>query len=355
MSEPLPDIIRQTLQHGVAIPAHPLALTSQGRLDERRQRALSRYYLAAGAGGLAVGVHTTQFAIRDPQHGLFRPVLELARGEFDRADAQRTSPVIRIGGLCGHTAQAVREAELLRDLGYHCGLLSLAALKAATDDELLAHCRSVGDVLPLMGFYLQPAVGGRILPHSFWRRFAELDSVVAIKLAPFNRYQTLDVVRAVVDAGRDDIALYTGNDDNILLDLVTPFRFMQNGQPVDRRVVGGLLGHWAVWTQQAVAQLNAAHEIVRAGGSVAAEWLALAQQVTDANAVVFDAANGFAGCIAGIHEVLRRQGLLENLVFLDPAEKLSPGQAAELDRIRRDSPHLLDDEFVAAYRDEWLR
>lgn len=355
MTQPLPDIIRETLQLGVAIPAHPLALTSDRRLDERLQRALSRYYLATGAGGLAVGVHTTQFAIREPQHGLLRPVLEIAREEFDRADARRTTPLIRIGGICGHTPQAVREAELLRDLGYHCGLLSLAALTTATDDELLAHCREVGDVLPLMGFYLQPAVGGRVLPYSFWRRFAELESLAAIKLAPFNRYQTLDVVRAVVDAGRDDIALYSGNDDNILLDLVTPFRFIRNGQPVDRRIVGGLLGHWAVWTQQAVAQLNAAHDIVRTGGSVSADWLALAQQVTDANAVVFDAANGFAGCIAGIHEVLRRQGLLENLVFLDPAEQLSPGQAAELDRICQAYPHLLDDEFVEAHRDEWLR
>lgn len=355
MTQSLPPIIRETLQLGAAIPAHPLALTSDRRLDERRQRALSRYYLAAGAGGLAVGVHTTQFAIREPQHGLFHPVLELAREELDRADAQRTSPLIRIGGICGPTPQAVREAALLRDLGYHCGLLSLAALKTASDDELLAHCRTVGDVLPLMGFYLQPAVGGRILPYSFWRRFAELESLVAIKLAPFNRYQTLDVIRAVVDAGRDDIALYTGNDDNILLDLVTPFRFVRNGQPFDRRIVGGLLGHWAVWTQQAVAQLNAAHDIVRTGGSMSADWLALAQQVTDANAVVFDAANGFAGCIAGIHEVLRRQGLLENRVFLDPAEKLSPGQAAELDRISQAYPHLLDDEFVATHRDEWLR
>lgn len=355
MTQPLPPIIRETLQLGVAIPAHPLALTSDRRLDERRQRALSRYYLAAGAGGLAVGVHTTQFAIREPRYGLFQPVLELAREELDRADSQRTTPAVRIGGICGFTAQAVREAELLGDLGYHCGLLSLAALKTATDDELLAHCREVGDVLPLMGFYLQPAVGGRILNYSFWRRFAELESLVAIKLAPFNRYQTLDVIRAVVDAGRDDIALYTGNDDNILLDLVAPFRFIRNGQPVDRRIVGGLLGHWAVWTQQAVAQLNAAHDIVRTGGTTSADWLALAQQVTDANAVVFDASNGFAGCIAGIHEVLRRQGLLENLVFLDPAEKLSPGQAAELDRICQAYPHLLDDEFVVSHREEWLR
>lgn len=355
MHQLLPPIIRETLQRGVAIPAHPLALSSDRRLDDRRQRALARYYLAAGAGGLAVGVHTTQFAIREPQHGLFRPVLELAREEFDRADALRTTPLIRIGGICGPTAQAVREAELLRDLGYHCGLLSLAALKTATDDELLAHCRAVGEILPIMGFYLQPAVGGRVLSYSFWRRFAELDALVAIKLAPFNRYQTLDVVRAVVDAGRDDLALYTGNDDNILLDLVTPFRFIRNGQPVERRIVGGLLGHWAVWTRQAVAQLNAAHEIVRGGAAVSADWLALAQQVTEANAAVFDAANGFAGCIAGIHEILRRQGLLEHLVFLDPTEKLSPGQAADLERVCRAYPHLIDDAFVAAQRDDWLR
>lgn len=344
--------VRQALDRGLVIPAHPLALTDEGQFDERRQRALTRYYVAAGAGGLAVGVHTTQFAIRRPDVGLLEPVLALAREEMDRADAQRDVPLVRIGGICGTTRQACREARLLADLGYHAGLLSLAALPSASDDELMAHCEEVGTHLPLVGFYLQPSVGGRRLSHGFWRRFAGIPQVVAIKIAPFNRYQTLDVVRAVIDAGREDIALYTGNDDQIVGDLVTPYPSTPGGQP--RRLVGGLLGHWAVWTAPAVALLAECHAAVRAG-TVPAPLLQRGIEVTDANAAFFDAANGFAGCIAGLHEILRRQGILQTTRCLDLHETLSRGQLDEIDRVCRAYPHLADDAFVAAHLDEWLR
>lgn len=334
--------VRSALRSGVAIPAHPLAIDASRRLDERRQRALSRYYIAAGAGGLAVGVHTTQFQIRDPKIGLFEPVLALAKEEMDRA----RRPLLRIGGICGATNQAVAEAETLCRLGYHAGLLSLAALPRASEDELVAHARAVGQALPIVGFYLQPAVGGRVLPYSFWRRFVEIDSVVAIKVAAFNRYQTLDVVRAVAESGRGDIALYTGNDDAIVADLVTPHRF--GGR--DWRFVGGLLGHWSVWTRRAVELLERCQR-----EPASPDLMRLAAEVTDSNAAFFDAANAFHGCIAGLHEVLRRQGLLEGIWCLDEKESLGPGQLAEIDRVQRAYPHLNDDEFVIRHRDEWLR
>jgi dihydrodipicolinate synthase/N-acetylneuraminate lyase len=345
---------RALLRAGLVIPAHPLALDESGRFDERRQRALTRYYAAAGAGGLAVGVHTTQFAIRDAAVGLFEPVLSLAREEMDRADARGNEPMVRIGGICGTTDQALGEADLLARLGYHAGLLSLGALRDRDDAALIAHCEAVAARLPIVGFYLQPAVGGRVLSYRFWRRFAEIPSAVAIKIAPFNRYQTLDVVRAVVDAGRDDIALYTGNDDAIVSDLVTAFRFPRNGAAVERRVVGGLLGHWAVWTRGAVTLLRACHAAVEVD-AVPAWLLRCGVEVTDANAAFFDAAHGFACCIAGILEVLRRQGLVATARCLDPGETLSAGQAAEIDRVYRAYPHLSDDRFVAEHLEEWLR
>jgi hypothetical protein len=353
MAERLDKRVRAVLRRGVVIPAHPLALTADRKLDERRQRALTRYYLAAGAGGVAVGVHTTQFAIREPSVGLLRPVLQLAAEEARRAETSRTEPVVRIAGVCGSTVQAHQEAQLARELGYHAGLLSLSALKHASDDELIVHCRSVAQMIPVVGFYLQPAVGGRVLPYSFWRRFAEIENVVAIKIAPFNRYQTLDVIRAVVDAGRTDIALYTGNDDNIVLDLLTPYRFTLHGRAVEYRIVGGLLGHWAVWTRKAVEILEMCRTAVTAG-SVTPDLLRLSVEVTDANAAFFDAANNFAGCIAGLHEVLRRQGLLAGTWCLDPKEALGPGQNAEIDRVYAAYAHLNDDAFVAEHRDEWL-
>jgi dihydrodipicolinate synthase/N-acetylneuraminate lyase len=350
----VPPNVRAALQQGRVIPAHPLALDAEGRFDERRQRALTRYYAAAGAGGLAVGVHTTQFAIREPRVGLLEPVLAMASEEMTQADARRTEPLIRIGGICGRTDQALNEADLLARLGYHAGLLSLAAFARDDDAALIAHAEAVGQRVPLVGFYLQPSVGGRPLTYRFWRRFAEIPTVVAIKIAPFNRYQTLDVVRAVADAGRDDIALYTGNDDSIVADLVTTFRFGGEIAKPERRIVGGLLGHWAVWTRGAVQLLADCHAVERAG-EIPAALLQRGVEVTDANAAFFDAANGFAGCIAGIQEVLRRQGLVASGRCLNPDETLSPGQAAEIDRVRRSYPHLADDEFVAENLEEWMR
>lgn len=343
----------RVLKKGTVIPAHPLALNSARRLDERRQRALSRYYIAAGAGGLAVGVHTTQFAIREPAVGLFEPVLRLAAEEMDRADEKREAPMVRIGGICGTTGQALAEARLLRDLKYHAGLLSLAAMRDSDEEGLVGHCRRVAEVLPLVGFYLQPAVGGRELSFRFWRRFAEIENVAAIKIAPFNRYQTLDVVRAVAESGRE-IPLYTGNDDNIVMDLVTPNVFKVKGENREMRLVGGLLGHWAVWTRRAVELLEQCQEVAGGNGSVPAELLKKSVRITDCNAAFFDATNHFAGCIAGLHEVLRRQGLLEGNWCLDPNEMMSAGQKEEIDRVYAAYPELNDDEFVGGKRDEWL-
>jgi len=424
-------IVQNLLRRGLVIPASPLALSAKRQWDERRQLGLWRYYAAAGAGGIAMGVHTTQFAIRDPKIGLFRPLLALAAEEIDRLDAlpgdmptrsvgmsqsqhgatnlrsvpddavPPREPLVRIAGICGQTEQAVGEATIARDLGFHAGLLSLGAMRDADEDSLLAHCRAVAAIIPLLGFYLQPAVGGRLLPYGFWCRFAEIENVAAIKIAPFNRYQTLDVVRAVAESGRDDIALYTGNDDNIVIDLLTPYRFSIGDRVVERRIVGGLLGHWAVWTRRAVELLEACHAGVEGGmptrsvgmsahdagwlgqseacpstaegGCATAqkgtgtsqssepvpfshgELLQLAVEVTDANAAFFDVAHHFAGCIAGLHEVLRRQGLLDGIWCLDPNETLSPGQSEEIDRVYRMYSHLSDDEFVAEHRDQWLR
>jgi hypothetical protein len=355
MSPQLDPKLLALLRRGTVIPAHPLALNGNRRLDERRQRALTRYYVAAGSGGLAIGVHTTQFAIRDPQVGLFEPVLKLAAEEMDRADHGRETPLLRIGGICGQTPQAVKEAALLTNLKYHAGLLSLAALKDSSDVELLAHCRTVAQIIPIVGFYLQPAVGGRVLSFNFWRQFAEIENVIAIKIAPFNRYQTLDVVRAVAESGRKDVALYTGNDDNIVLDLLTPFTFQSNGKTIERRIVGGLLGHWSVWTRCAVELLGECHAAAQSGTAIPPHLLRKSIEVTDSNAAFFDAANNFSGCIAGLHEVLRRQGLLEGSWCLDPDETLSPGQADEISRVYAAYPHLNDDAFVRENLDVWLR
>jgi dihydrodipicolinate synthase/N-acetylneuraminate lyase len=349
-----PDWVLRSLHDGQAIPAHPLALDGARRFDERRQRALTRYYHAAGAGGIAVGVHTTQFEIRDPKHELFEPVLRLAAETIASCDAAIGAQTILIAGVCGPTDQAIREASIARELGYHAGLLSLAALGSASLAQLLAHCDRVARELPLVGFYLQPAVGGRQLPYEFWRSFCEIPNVAAIKIAPFNRYETLNVVRAVAESERaDEIALYTGNDDNIVVDLLTEYIFETAGKRVHKRIAGGLLGHWACWTRRAVELLE---ECRRARGSeeVPAALLSRAAQITDCNAAFFDAANSFAGSIAGIHEVLRRQGLLENNLCLDPASTLSPGQSEEIDRVSAAYPHLNDDEFVREHLDEWL-
>lgn len=341
--------LRAHLSAGQVIPAHPLALTANRTLDERRQRALTRYYVDAGAGGIAVGVHTTQFAVRDPRYGLYAPVLELA-AETARA-RKAAAPFVLVAGAIGDTRQAVAEAEAAASLGYDLVLLSLGAMRDSSDAELVAHCRAVSEVLPLFAFYLQPAVGGRVLSYAFWRKLAELDRLWAVKIAPFNRYRTLDVVRAIADAGREDVALYTGNDDSIIVDLLTPFPSPDPHAP-PRRIVGGLLGQYAVWTHAAVRQL----ERIRAADDAAlgSAWLSEAAALTDANAAIFDAANDFAGCIPGIHEVLRRQGLLAGTWCLDPREELSAGQSVEIDRVCRRYPTLTDDAFVAEGLDRWL-
>jgi dihydrodipicolinate synthase/N-acetylneuraminate lyase len=349
-----PPEVLAALRRGVVIPAHPLALDAGRKLDARRQRALARYYIDAGAGGLAVGVHTTQFGIRDV--GLYRPVLELAMQsatEWTRALSPDTRPIM-IAGVAGRTAQAVSEAQLARHLGYHAGLLSLAALKGASEDELIAHAQAVAREIPLVGFYLQPAVGGIVLPVSFWRRFAAIDNVIAIKIAPFNRYRTFDVVRGVVEAGAENrITLYTGNDDHIVLDLLTPFTVAANGRETTVRIKGGLLGHWSVWVKKAVELLDRIHA-ADAANNVPADLLALDSQVTDCNAAIFDVANDFYGVIAGCHEILRRQGLLEGIWCLDPNETLGPGQKEEIDRVCAAYPHLNDDAFVRANLGRWL-
>lgn len=353
----MPRTVLRRLRKGVVIPAHPLALTARRRLDERRQRALTRYYMAAGAGGVAVGVHTTQFEIRDPKIGLFQPVLELAAETMKAEEAKYEAGFIRIAGICGDTKQAVKEAALAADLGYHAGLLSLGAMAKASVDKLVKHAEEVAQVIPVFGFYLQPLVGGRILPYEFWRRFAEIENVVAIKIAPFNRYQTLDVVRAVREAGRaKDIALYTGNDDTIIADLLTTFRFSQRQGAAGLRIVGGLLGHWAFWTRRAVLQLEECRRLIVVQNlPIPQGMLTLAAQVTDVNAAAFDPRHQFAGCIPGIYEILRRQGLLEGLWCLNPKETLSPGQLDEIDRVHKAYPQLNDDAFVAHHLDDWLR
>jgi dihydrodipicolinate synthase/N-acetylneuraminate lyase len=348
-SSDLPAEVLDVLHRGAVIPAHPLALDASRRLDARRQRSLARYYLDAGAGGLAVGVHATQFAIREA--GLYAPVLELA-AQTAREWAGR--PVVLIAGLSGRTAQAKREAETAIALGYHAGMLSLAPMKGASLDELVAHCAEVASVIPLVGFYLQPAVGGIALPAEFWRRFAEIENVVAIKVAPFNRYRTLDVVRGLVAARAEDrVTLYTGNDDHIVLDLAVPFAVRRGDDEVRVRIRGGLLGHWSVWTNKAV-ELHARIRAAVAAGKVDDDLLALDARVTDCNSAFFDVAHDFAGCIPGCHEVLRRQGLLEGTWCLDPAETLSPGQAAEIDRVYREHGDLADDDFVRANLERWL-
>ena len=343
---------QELLQQGLAIPAHPLALDANKNLDERHQRALSRYYLDSGAGGLAVGVHTTQFEIHDPAVGLLQPVLALATEEMDRADAARSQPLVRVAGICGPTEQAVREAQLASDLGYHLGLVSLGALQGASHESLVAHCRAVSEVIGVFGFYLQPKVGGIELPYAFWRDFCDIENVRAIKVAAFDRYQTSAVVRAVVDSGRDDIALYTGNDDAIIADLITPYAFGSAGAK-PRYFTGGLLGQWAVWTSEAVKLLERCKKQRPSGATT--ELLQEAAQLTDANGVIFDAANDFHGCLAGIYEVLRRQGLLASCWCLSDNERLSPGQSEEIDRVCKAYPHLTDDPFVASHLDEWLR
>jgi dihydrodipicolinate synthase/N-acetylneuraminate lyase len=352
-SDKIPADVLKLLKAGTVIPALPLALNSKRKLDVRRQRALFRYYLDAGAGGVAVAVHTTQFAIRNPEIGLYEPLLQLANEEFNRFVSRTKNPVIRVAGVIGRTDQALKEADLALQNGFHAVLLSVAAFKDAPNNEIIDHCRKVAEVMPVIGFYLQPAVGGRKLDVSFWREFAGIENVIAIKMAPFNRYQTFDVVRGVAESGRSEsIALYTGNDDNILVDLLSEYQIAAGDKIIKKRIAGGLLGHWAVWTHSAVRLLKGVQE-----GKFENDiqsTMALANQITDTNSAFFDTANNFAGCIVGLHEVLRRQGLLEGLWTLDPEEILSKGQMEEINRVYAAYPDLNDDAFIAENIDKWL-
>ncbi|MBM7565797.1 dihydrodipicolinate synthase family protein [Paenibacillus sacheonensis] len=342
----------QAFHDGLVIPAHPLALDERRQLDEKHQRALTRYYIASGAGGVAVGVHSTQFEIREPRFNLYEKVLRLASEEVDRAALQR--PFIRVAGLCGPAEQAAAEAEIAAGFGYDAGLLSMGGLQGLSEADLLKRTERAAQVMPIIGFYLQPSVGGKLFSFDFWRAFADIPGVVAIKVAPFNRYQTIDVVRAVCcSERRDEIALYTGNDDNIVNDLLTRYRFNVNGRTIEKRIVGGLLGHWAVWTRKAVELLEEIKS-ARKHDVIPLDWLSRNVEVTDTNAAFFDPAHGFAGCIPGIHEVLRRQGLLRGTWCLNPQEELSAGQREEIDRMYADYPHLNDDEFVKAHLADWL-
>ncbi|GAA4302270.1 dihydrodipicolinate synthase family protein [Aestuariibaculum suncheonense] len=349
----LPKDVLSSFHKGVVIPALPLALDKNRKLDERRQRALMRYYLEAGAGGVAVAVHTTQFEIRLPEFRLYEPILKIAKEEFDRYTEKTKKPIFRVAGVIGNTVSAKNEAKLAVENGFHAVLLSLAALKEASNKEILEHCKAVADIVPVIGFYLQNAVGGGKLNVDFWREFARIPNVIGIKMAPFNRYKTIDVVRGVVESGRaDDITLYTGNDDNILVDLLSEYEFMVEGKMVKKRIVGGLLGHWAVWTKSAVKLLN---EIQNGKFDTNnREMLIKANQITDSNAAFFDSENNFAGCIVGLHEVLRRQGLLEGLWTLKEGEALSSGQKEEIDRVYKAYPHLNDDSFVSENLERWL-
>jgi len=351
----IPSDILEKVKDGTVIPAHPLAIDSKGRFDVKCQKALTRYYIDAGVGGIAVGVHTTQFEIRKPEIGLFEPVLELCSNEIDSYSYKTGKNIFKVAGICGKTDQAVKEGQFAVSKGYHAGLLSLSAFAKDSVEDMLDHCKAVAEVMPIIGFYLQPAVGGRILSYEFWREFAKIDNVMAIKMAPFNRYQTFDVVRGVCQAGREnDITLYTGNDDNILIDLLTEYKIKTSQKIKKIRIKGGLLGHWAVWTKKAVELLEKAKQINSSQSSVSQDILTLAAEITDTNAAFFDAAKSFKGCIAGIHEVLRRQGLIKGIWCLNPDEKLSPGQSEEITRVYDAYPHLNDDDFVKSNLDKWL-
>lgn len=346
---PLPDTPLGVFRSGTVIPAHVLALTEDLRIDERRQRALTRYYLDAGVGGLAVGVHTTQFGIRAA--GLYGDVLGLAA---DTARDWTDRPLALIAGVTGDTAQAVGEAETATAAGYTAALLNVAAFKNRSETETLAHVREVAEVMPIVGFALLPEVGGFHLSRDFWAEFARIPQVIGIKMAPFNRYRTIDIVRGVVDARAEDrITLYTGNDDHIVADLLQPFAVPRDGETVTVRVRGGLLGHWSVWTKRAVEQFDRIRALPD-GAPIPAELLALDTAVTDANAAIYDARNDLAGCIPGCHEVLRRQGLMAGTWCLNPDEKLSPGQLELIDALAHDYPELHDDAFVAAGLERWL-
>ncbi|MBE7030497.1 MAG: dihydrodipicolinate synthase family protein [Ruminococcaceae bacterium] len=347
------EIALKKLAEGTVIPATPLALNEDRTINEKGLRLLMNYYLASGAGGIATAVHTTQFEIRDPEIGLFEPVIRIVSEEIDRYEKENDTVIIKVAGACGPVEQAVAEAKLAKKYGYDAVLLSPGGLNHLSEDEMIARTKAVAEVMPVIGFYLQTAVGGRVFTYNYWERLCAIDNVVAIKCASFNRYQTLDVVRAAAMSPRkDDITLYTGNDDSIVIDLLTKFEFDKNGEKVTKCFEGGLLGHWTMWTNN-VVQMLADIKAEREKDAISAKFLTLAAQVTDANGVFFDAANGFAGCIPGVHEVLRRQGLMGNILCLNPNETLSPGQSEEIDRIQKAYPHLNDDAFIKKNLESW--
>ena len=349
------EIALKKLHEGTVIPANPLALDENRNFDEKRQRALVRYYLDSGVGGLAVAVHTTQFEIREPKYNLLEPVLKVAVEEARKYEEANNTTIVMVAGACGPKEQAVREAELAKSLGYDAVLLSPGGLNALSEDEMVERTAAVAAVMPVIGFYLQPSVGGRRFTYNYWERICEIDNVVAIKAAPFNRYCTFDVVRAAALSKRsDEIALYTGNDDNIVIDLVSNYRFEVDGKVYEKRFIGGLLGHWSVWTKKAVELFDKC-KALHGCDSIPADVLKLANEVTDTNAAFFDTANGFKGCIAGLHEVLRRQGLMKGIWCLNPEETMSPGQKEEIDRVYKMYPHLNDDDFIKANLDKWLK
>lgn len=352
--------LSRVLFEGIVIPAMPLALKEDRSFNETRQKALLRYYIDAGAGGVAVGVHTTQFEIRK-YPGLLESVLRTASQTIDSYTKKRNIyPFVKIAGICGNREAGFREAGLARQYGYNAGLLNLSNLKDSGIDDLLLHCRRIAQVIPVVGFYLQEAVGGRELPFQFWKDFVQIENVTAVKIAAFDRYKTLDVLRAICEAGKErEIAVYTGNDDNIVVDLLTGFTFNTSRGVKSLYMRGGLLGHWSVWTKPAVELLERIKEIrhqIEHGtvSVIPAELLTIAAKITDANGALFDAANNFKGCIPGLHEVLRRQGLFEGIWCLNPGEMLSIGQLEEIDRIYRSYPELHDDDFVKAHLASWL-
>ncbi len=347
------EIALKKLAEGTVIPATPLALDNDRKLNEKGLRLLMNYYLASGVGGIATAVHTTQFEIREPEVALFEPVLKIVSEEIDKFEKENDTVIIKVAGVCGPIEQAVKEATLAKDYGYDAVLLSPGGLNHMSEDYMIERTKAVAEIMPVIGFYLQTAVGGRVFTYNYWERLCAIDNVVAIKCASFNRYQTLDVVRAAALSPRsDEITLYTGNDDNIVIDLLTKYRFDKNGEKVVKCFEGGLLGHWTLWTHNVVNMLAKIKE-EKKKDYISAEMLTLAAEVTDVNSAFFDTAHGFAGCIPGVHEVLRRQGLMENILCLNPDEVLSEGQAEELDRVHKAYPHLNDDAFIKENIESW--
>ncbi len=347
------EIALKKLSEGTVIPATPLALDNNRNLNEKGLRLLMNYYLASGAGGIATAVHTTQFEIRKPEIALFEPVLKIVSEEIDKFEKENDTVIVKVAGVCGPIEQATKEAELAKKYGYDAVLLSPGGLNHLSEDEMIERTKAVAAIMPVIGFYLQTAVGGRVFTYNYWERLCAIDNVVAIKCASFNRYQTLEVVRAAAMSERSDkVTLYTGNDDNIVIDLLTKYKFDKNGKSVVKAFEGGLLGHWSVWTNNVVNMFKML-KAEKDKDTISTELLTLAAEVTDANSAFFDTANSFAGCIAGLHEVLRRQGLMENILCLNPDETLSAGQLEEIDRVYRAYPHLNDDAFIKENIESW--